>query len=139
MVSLEAVAMEAAKVAVRELHDSIVARQASIEAQMYGDDAEDEESCVAAAAMVAGGTTVWLSVDGDETEVEDDDEEAKAAAEAQRDTELRATEVRVKAAAEAEAAEQAALGGRDGQGPRLPEGRRAEHRRSAGCRPPRRD
>jgi hypothetical protein len=35
MVSLDAVAMEAAKVAVR---DGVVARQASVEAQMYGDD-----------------------------------------------------------------------------------------------------
>jgi hypothetical protein len=44
MVSLEAVAMEAAKVAVRELRDGVVACQASVEAQMYNDDAADEES-----------------------------------------------------------------------------------------------
>jgi hypothetical protein len=120
MVSLEAVAMEAAKVAVRELHDGIitrelhdgivarelrngiVARQVSVEAQMYGDDAADEESRIAATAVVAVGTTAWLLVDGDETEVEDDDddEEAEAAVEAQRDAKLRAVEVRVKAAAE---------------------------------------
>jgi hypothetical protein len=120
MVSLEAVAMEATKVAVRSLR---VARQASVEAQMYGDDATDEESRVAATAVVAAGTTAWRLLDGDETEVEDDDDEkAEAAAEAQRDVELRAAaaeaervktaaeEERVKAAVEeeAEAAEQAA-------------------------------
>jgi hypothetical protein len=88
MVSLEAVAMEAAKVTVRELHDSVVARQASVEAQMYDDDAEDKESCVAAMAMVAVGTTTWLLIYGNETEVEDDDKKAKAAAEAQHDAEL---------------------------------------------------
>jgi hypothetical protein len=38
MVSLDAVAMEAAKVTVRELRDGVVTRQASVEAQMYGDD-----------------------------------------------------------------------------------------------------
>jgi hypothetical protein len=135
MVSLEAVAMEASKVAMRELHDGIiarelcdgiivhelrdgiVARQVSVEAQMYGDDAADEESRVATTAVVAVGTTAWLLIDGDETEVEDDDDndvEVEAATEAQRDTELRAAEVRVKAAAEvecaaaAEAAKQAA-------------------------------
>jgi hypothetical protein len=111
MVSLEAVAMEAAKVAVRELRDGIVARelcngivacQVLVEAQMYGDDATDEESRMAATAVVAVGTTTWLLVNGDETEVEDDDddEEAEAAVEAQRDAKLRAVEVRVKAAAE---------------------------------------
>jgi hypothetical protein len=57
MVSLESVNMEAAKVTVRELLDGIAARQASVEAQMYSDDAEDEESRVAATAMVATGTT----------------------------------------------------------------------------------
>jgi hypothetical protein len=104
MVSLEAVAMEAAKVIVRELRDSVVARQASVEAQMYGDDAEDEESRIAATAMVAAGTTAWLLVDGNETEVEDDDdEEVEATTEAHRDAEQRAVEVRVKAAAEAAA------------------------------------
>jgi hypothetical protein len=51
MVSLEAVAMEAAKVAVCELHDGVVGRQASVEAQMYGDDTEDKESRVAVTAM----------------------------------------------------------------------------------------
>jgi hypothetical protein len=108
MVSLEAVAMEAAKVTVRELHDSVIARQASFEAQMYGDDGEDKESCVAATAMVAVGTTAWLLIYGNETEVEDDDKKAKAAAEAQHDAELRATEVRVKAAVEVERVKAAA-------------------------------
>jgi hypothetical protein len=46
MVSLEAVAMEVTKVAVSELRDGVLARQASVEAQMYGDDAADEESRV---------------------------------------------------------------------------------------------
>jgi hypothetical protein len=55
MVSLEAVAMEATKVAVIELHDSVLTRQASVEAQMYDDDAMDEESRVAATAVVAPG------------------------------------------------------------------------------------
>jgi hypothetical protein len=84
MVSLEAVAMEAAKVTVRVLRDSVVARQASVEVQMYGDDVADEESRVAATAVVAAGTMAWLLLDGDETEVEeeDDDEKAEAAAEA---------------------------------------------------------
>jgi hypothetical protein len=44
MVSLEAVAMKAAKVAVRELRDGVIARQALVEAQRYGDDAADEVS-----------------------------------------------------------------------------------------------
>jgi hypothetical protein len=111
MVSLEAAAMEAAKVAVRELRDGVVARQASVEAQMYGDDAKYEESCVAATAMVATGTTVWLHIDGDETEVEDDDDdkEAEAVAEAQRNAELRAMEVRIKAAAEPKCVKAAAI------------------------------
>jgi hypothetical protein len=103
MVSLEAVALEAAKVAVRELRDGLVARQVSVEAQMYGADAADEESRVAATAMLAAGTTAWLLIDSDEAEVEDDDdvdEEAEAAAKAQRDVELHAAELRVKAAAE---------------------------------------
>jgi hypothetical protein len=101
MVSLEAMAMEATKVAVPELHDGIVTHQASVEAQMYGDDAEDEESHVGVMAMVATGTMVWLLVDGDETEVEDEDDEEEAEA-TQRDAELHAAEVRVKAVAEAE-------------------------------------
>jgi hypothetical protein len=108
MVSLEAVAMEAAKVTVRELRDSVVARQASVEAQMYGDDAEDKESCVATMAMVAIGTTAWLLIYGNEIEVEDDDKEAKAAVEAQHDAELHAAEVRVKAAVEVECVKAAA-------------------------------
>jgi hypothetical protein len=37
MVSLEAVAMEAAKVAVRELRDGVVACQVAVDAQMYVD------------------------------------------------------------------------------------------------------
>jgi hypothetical protein len=92
MVSLEAVSMEVAKVAVHELSDGVVMRQAEAEAQMYIDDAADEQSRVAATAVVAVGTTAWLLVDGDETEVEDDDdeEEAEAAAEAERDAQLRA-------------------------------------------------
>jgi hypothetical protein len=53
MVSLEAVAMEAAMVSVRELHDGVLARQALTEAQMYDDDAADEESGVAAMAVLA--------------------------------------------------------------------------------------
>jgi hypothetical protein len=57
VVSLEAVAMEAAKVVVRELRDGVVTRQALVKAQMYGDDTEDEESCIAAMAMVAARTT----------------------------------------------------------------------------------
>jgi hypothetical protein len=60
MVSLEAMAMEAAKVTVRELRDGVVARQASVEAQMYGDDAADEEWHVTATAVVAVGTTACL-------------------------------------------------------------------------------
>jgi hypothetical protein len=118
MVSLEAAAMEAAKVAVRELRDGVVARQASVEAQMYGDDAKYEESRVAATTMVATGTTVWLHIDGDETEVEDDDDdkEAEAAAEAQRDAELRATEVCIKAAAEPERVKAAAIEAADVSG-----------------------
>jgi hypothetical protein len=99
MISLEAVAMEAAKVAVRELHDGVVARQASVEVQMYGDDAADEESPVAAMAVVAAGTTAWLLLD---------DEEAEAATEAQRDVELCAAAERAKAAAEAERVKAAA-------------------------------
>jgi hypothetical protein len=101
-VSLEAVAMEVAKVAMRELHDGVVACQASVEARMYGDDAADEESRVAAMAVVAAGMTVWLLIDGGETEVEDSDDEAEAAAEAHRDAQLHVAEVRVKAVAEAE-------------------------------------
>jgi hypothetical protein len=87
MVSLEAMAMEAAKVAVRELRDGVVTRKASVEAQMYGDDATDEESRVAAMAVVTVGTTARLLLDGDETEVEDDDDDEEA--EAERDAELR--------------------------------------------------
>jgi hypothetical protein len=68
MVSLEAVAREAAKVAVREQHDGVV-----------DDDTAAEESCVAVAAVVAYGTSTWLLVDGDDTEVEDDDEERQSA------------------------------------------------------------
>jgi hypothetical protein len=63
IVSLEAVAMEAAKVTVRELRDSVIARQVSVEAQMYDDDATDEESRVAAMAVVAAGMTAWLLID----------------------------------------------------------------------------
>jgi hypothetical protein len=85
MVSLEAVAMEDAKVAVRELHNSVAACQASIEAQMYGDDATDEESRIAATTMVPSGTMAWLLLDGDKTNVEDDDDDEEA--EAQRDVE----------------------------------------------------
>jgi hypothetical protein len=86
MVSLEVVSMEAAKVTVRELRDGVVTRQASVDAQMYGDDAADQESRVTATVVVAAGTA-WQLVDGDEMEVEDDDddEEVEAAAEAQRD------------------------------------------------------
>jgi hypothetical protein len=150
MVSLEVVAMEAAKVTVREMRDGVVARQASVEAQMYDDDVVDEESRVTAMAVVAAGMTAWLLIDGNEMEVEDDDdeEEVEAAAEAHRDAQLCVVKVRVKAAAEAEritavelvteaeAKERRrragrALGGRDGQGPCLPKGRRSEHRRSA--------
>jgi hypothetical protein len=121
MVSLEAVAMEAAKVAVCELCDGVIARQASAEAQIYDNNAADEESHIAATAMVAARTTAWLLVDGDETEVEDDDDEEtedyddneETEAEAQRDVELCAAAERVKAAAPeeeavVEAAEQAA-------------------------------
>jgi hypothetical protein len=106
MISLEAVAMEAAKVAVRELLNGVVARQALVEAQMYGDDATDEELCITATIVLAAGTMAWMLVDGEETVVEDedDDEEAEAAADAQRDGHLRAAEVRIKAAAEAERA-----------------------------------
>jgi hypothetical protein len=88
----------------RELHDNVVARQASVKAQMYGDDAANEESRIAVTAAVAAGTTAWLLVDGDETEVEDDDdeEEAETMSEAQCDAQLHAAKVRVKAAAEAE-------------------------------------
>jgi hypothetical protein len=80
MVSLEAMAMEAAKVAMCELRDIVVARQAEAKVLMYVDDAADEEPRVAATAVVATGTTAWLLVDDDETEVEadDKDEEAKA-------------------------------------------------------------
>jgi hypothetical protein len=34
---------------------------------MYDNDVVDEESRVAATAVVAAGTTTWLPVDGDET------------------------------------------------------------------------
>jgi hypothetical protein len=92
MVSLEAMAMEAAKVAMRELRDGVVARQA--EAEAYVNDTADEESRVAVTAVVAAEMPAWLLVDGDETEVEDDDEEEETeAAEAERDAELRAAEV----------------------------------------------
>jgi hypothetical protein len=103
MVSLEAMAIEAAKVAMHELHDGVVVCHASVEAQMYSDDIADEELCVVVMAAVAAGTTAWLLVDGDETEVEDDDndEEAEAVVEVQRDAHLRAAEVLVKAAVEA--------------------------------------
>jgi hypothetical protein len=57
IVSLEAMAVETTKVTMRELRDDVVARQASVKAQMYSDDAEDEESRIAAKAMVAIGTT----------------------------------------------------------------------------------
>jgi hypothetical protein len=71
---------------------------------MYVDDVVEEESRVAATAMLATGTTMWLVVDGDKTDVEGDDEEeeAEAAAEAEHDAHLCAAEVRVKAAVEAE-------------------------------------
>jgi hypothetical protein len=71
---------------------------------MYGDDAADEESRVAATAVVAIGTTVWFLVDGDETEVEDDDDdkEAEAAVEAHHNVELHAVAEHVKATAEEE-------------------------------------
>jgi hypothetical protein len=56
IVSLEAMAVETTKVTMRELRDDFVAHQASVKAQMYSDDAEDEESRIAAKAMVAIGT-----------------------------------------------------------------------------------
>jgi hypothetical protein len=64
-----------------ELRDGVVTRQASVEAQMYDNNAVDEET---------------------EVEENDDDEQEEAAAEAQCSAELCAAEVRVKAAAEAE-------------------------------------
>jgi hypothetical protein len=107
MVSLEAVAIEAAKVVVRELRESVVARQASVKVHMYGNDTEDEESRITTTAMVATGTTAWRLVDGDKTKVEDDDDE-EVVAEAQCDAELRAEVERVKAAVEAERVKAAA-------------------------------
>jgi hypothetical protein len=84
MVLLEAVAMEAAKVAMCELRDGVVAHQAEAKVLMYVDDAADEEPRVAATAVVATGMTVWLLVDDNETEVEADDKDEEA--EAERDT-----------------------------------------------------
>jgi hypothetical protein len=85
MVALEAVAKEAAMIAVRELCEGVVVRRT--EAQMYIDDAAAEDSCAATAAVVAvERTSAWLLVDGDDTEVEDDDKDEEA--EAERDTRL---------------------------------------------------
>jgi hypothetical protein len=98
MVSLEEVAKEAAKVAVRELHEGVVARKTKIEpeAQMYIDDTATEESHAVTATMVAAGrTSTWLLVDGNETEVEEDDEDE----EAERDAELRAVDAAIREAA----------------------------------------
>jgi hypothetical protein len=101
MVSLDAVAMDATKVAVRELLDGVLMRQALIETQMYGDDAADEALRVTVTAVVATGTKAWLLLDGDETEVEDDNVEAAVEAE-------RVTMAEAKRVTEAEAAERTA-------------------------------
>jgi hypothetical protein len=53
MVSLEAVAKEAAKVSMHELRDDVVTREAEAKVQMYIDDAATEESRIAAVAVVA--------------------------------------------------------------------------------------
>jgi hypothetical protein len=96
MVSREVVAKE---VAMRELRDGVVSREAEAEAQMYIDDAVAEESRVATAAVVASGTSAWLLIDDDEMEVEDDDEDEEAEVEAERDAELRAANAAIREAA----------------------------------------
>jgi hypothetical protein len=100
MVSLEAVAKEAPKVAVCELRKCIVAHEteAEAEAQMYFDDAAAEESRdVTTVVVAAGRTSAWLLVDGDETEVKDDDKDEEA--EAERDVELHAADAAIHEAA----------------------------------------
>jgi hypothetical protein len=80
MVLLEAVAMEAAKIAVRELRDGVVApgrgQRVDVRRQRRGRGVAHRHD------------EAWLLVNDDETEVEDEDKEAEAAAE--RDPELRA-------------------------------------------------
>jgi hypothetical protein len=73
--------MEAAKVAICELRDGVVARQAEAKVLMYIDDAANEEPRITATAVVATGTMAWLLVDDDETEVEADDNDEEAEAE----------------------------------------------------------
>jgi hypothetical protein len=80
-VSLEAVAKEASKVTMHELREGIVARETEAEAQMYIDNTAAEESRVATATVVvAGRTSAWLLIDGDEMEVEKDNEDEAALA-----------------------------------------------------------
>jgi hypothetical protein len=111
MVSLEAVAKEADKVAVRELRDGVVAREAEAEVQMYIKDVVAEESRVATAAVVSSGTSAWLLVNGNETEVEDNDKDKEA--EAERDAELWAADVAIHEAAAQRVAEMDACAWQD--------------------------
>jgi hypothetical protein len=100
MASLEAVAKEPAKVAVRELRQGAVAREAST--KMYMDYAAAEEDRVADAAEVA---SMWELIDGDETEVEDGDDEEE---EEEHEAELYATEATIHTASAHREAELAA-------------------------------
>jgi hypothetical protein len=137
MASLEAVSKKDAKVAVHELSQGVVAREA--DAQMYMDNTAAEEERVATAADVVA---VCVPVDCDETEVEDDDDDDDEV-EAERDAELRAMDATIRVAAAHRDAELERVlwrresvsprwrlrsgpltTGRDGQGPGLPEGRR---------------
>jgi hypothetical protein len=136
MASLEAVSKKDAKVAVHELSQGVVAREA--DAQMYMDSTAAEEERVATAADVVA---VYVPVDCDETEVEDDDDDNEV--EAERDAELHAMDATIRVAAAHRDAElehvlwrrESVLPrwrlrsgplttGRDGQGPGLPEGHR---------------
>jgi hypothetical protein len=94
MASLEAVAKKAAHVAVHELRQGVITREA--EAQMYMDGAAIEEERMVTATEVAAA---WVLVDGDKTEVEDDDDDEEAEAKAECDAELRATEAAIRAPA----------------------------------------
>jgi hypothetical protein len=135
MASLEAVSKKDAKVAVHELSQGVVAREA--DAQMYMDNTAAKEERVATAADVVA---VYVPVDCDETEVEDDDDDDEV--EAERDAELRAMDATIRVAAAHRDAELERVlwrresvsprwrlwsgpltTGRDGQGPGLPEGR----------------
>jgi hypothetical protein len=97
------VAKEAAKVAMRELRQGVVAHETVV--RMYMDDAAAEEAHMADDASV---TATCELVDGEEMEVEDGDDEE----EAEDDAEVRAAEAAIRVASaqrEAEVAARAAV------------------------------